>query len=93
VPVNRLRIRDVKQLGIAVRAVRKAQGLRQDEVGRMSHSFVGDLEDGKPTAQIGKVLEVLSELGVQFTLELPGGLKLKEKDLLLLTSPNETSSR
>lgn len=71
---NQLPIRDAKQLGAAVRAVRKAQHLRQDEVGRFSHSFIGDLEDGKPTAQVGKVLEVLSELGVKLTLELPHGM-------------------
>lgn len=64
-------IRDTKQLGAIVRAVRKAQSLRQDELGRISHSFVGDLEEGKPTAQLGKVLEVLRELGVTVRLELP----------------------
>jgi len=67
-------IRDAKQLGALVRAVRKAQVLRQDEVGRFSHSFIGDLEDGKPTAQLGKVIEVLRELGVKLRLELPAGL-------------------
>ena len=67
-------IRDSKQLGTLVRAVRKAQQLRQDEVGRFSHSFIGDLEDGKPTAQLGKVLQVLAELGVKLRLELPPGI-------------------
>lgn len=67
-------IRDTKHLGAFVRAVRKAQQLRQDEVGRFSHSFIGDLEDGKPTAQVGKVLEVLAELGVKLQLELPAGI-------------------
>jgi transcriptional regulator with XRE-family HTH domain len=73
-PDNQLPIRDAKQLGAAVRAVRKAQHLRQDEVGRFSHSFIGDFEDGKPTAQVGKVLEVLAELGVKLILELPRGM-------------------
>lgn len=77
-------IRDAKQLGRVVRAVRKAQSLRQDEVGRFSHSFVGDLEDGKPTAQLGKVLEVLSELGVKLRLELPTGMNLAQFDRYLL---------
>ncbi len=67
-------IRDTRQLGAIIRAVRKAQSLRQDELGRVSHSFVGDLEDGKPTAQLGKALEVLGELGVTLRLELPAGL-------------------
>ncbi len=73
-PIPSVPIRDPKQLGELVRAVRKAQALRQDEVGRFSHSFIGDLEDGKPTAQLGKVIEVLRELGVKLRLELPAGL-------------------
>lgn len=67
-------IRDTKELGKVVRALRKAQSLRQDELGRISHSFVGDLEEGKPTAQLGKALEVLSELGVTLHLEPPTGI-------------------
>ncbi|AMN46593.1 hypothetical protein ACG33_05670 [Steroidobacter denitrificans] len=67
-------IRDPKQLGAILRAVRKAQSLRQDELGRISHTFVGDLEEGKPTAQFGKVLEVLRELGVTVRLELPNDM-------------------
>lgn len=67
-------IHDAKQLGALLRAVRKAQDLRQDEVGRFSHSFIGDLEDGKPTAQLGKAFEVLAELGLKMRLELPPGI-------------------
>jgi transcriptional regulator with XRE-family HTH domain len=80
VSANDVHIRDAKQLGAFVRAVRKAQHLRQDEVGRFSHSFIGDLEDGKPTAQMGKVIEVLCELGVKLRLELPPGTNLKQFD-------------
>lgn len=76
-------IRDTKQLGAIVRAVRKAQSLRQDELGRISHSFVGDLEEGKPTAQLGKVLEVLRELGVKVRLELPSGIDRTQLDRYL----------
>jgi hypothetical protein len=80
VSVSNVPIRDAKQLGAFVRAVRKAQHLRQDEVGRFSHSFIGDLEAGKPTAQMGKVIEVLCELGVRLRLELPSGMDLKQFD-------------
>lgn len=72
-----VQIHDAAQLGGYVRAVRKAQGLRQDEVGRLSHTFIGDLEDGKPTAQLGKVIDVLSELGVKLHLELPERMDLE----------------
>lgn len=93
-------IHDPKQLGALVRAVRKAQALRQDEVGRFSHSFIGDLEDGKPTAQLGKVIEVLRELGVKLRLELPAGLDtdvlnrhLRESSITVDSAPDVDSHR
>jgi transcriptional regulator with XRE-family HTH domain len=92
-PTHDISIRNAKQLGTVVRAVRKAQSLRQDEVGRISHSFIGDLEDGKPTVQLGKVLEALNELGVQLRLELPAGLDRAHFDRYLRetsTSPDES---
>jgi hypothetical protein len=67
-------IKDSRDLGRVVRAVRKLQRLRQDEVGGFSHSFIGELETGKPTAQIGKVLEALRELGLKVHVELPPGI-------------------
>ena len=93
-------VRDPKQLGALVRAVRKAQALRQDEVGRFSHSFIGDLEDGKPTAQLGKVIEVLRELGVKLRLELPAGIDtdllnrhLRESSITVDSAPDVDSHR
>ena len=59
-----------------LRATRKWQRLRQDEVGRFSHSFIGEVESGKPTAQLGKVLEALRQLGIRCYLELPAGMAL-----------------
>jgi hypothetical protein len=73
-----IEVLDVKQLGQAVRAARKWQHLRQDEVGKASHSFILDLEMGKPTAQIGKVLEALRELGIQLYIELPSGMNAND---------------
>jgi hypothetical protein len=67
-------IQDSQQLGRVFRAARKHQGLRQDEIGRLSHSFIGEVEMGKPTAQIGKILEALRELGLRLHIELPQGL-------------------
>jgi len=60
-----------QRLGELIRATRKTQGLRQDEVGPFSHSFIGDVEKGKPTAQIGKLFELLRELGMRLHVELP----------------------
>jgi transcriptional regulator with XRE-family HTH domain len=60
-------------LGRLIRQVRKRQGLRQDEIARFSHTFVGEVEKGKPTAQVGKLFELLRELGLRVYLELPAG--------------------
>jgi transcriptional regulator with XRE-family HTH domain len=70
---NSFPLTTVDQLGRFVREIRKSQGLRQDEVGRLSHTFMGELESGKPTAQIGKVFEALRELGIQLYIAEPGG--------------------
>jgi len=71
---NLIPIANPEQLGKVIRAARKWQQLNQDEIGRFSHTFIGEVESGKPTAQLGKVLEALHELGIQFQLELPAGM-------------------
>jgi hypothetical protein len=67
-------IHDPQELGQVMRAARKWQQLNQDEVGRFSHTFIGEVESGKSTAQVGKVLEALRQLGIRFHLELPAGM-------------------
>lgn len=73
---NTIQISDLKQLGAIMRVVRKSQHLRQDEVGRFSHTLIGDLEAGKPTAQIGKVIAAMRELGIRLHVELPPGMDI-----------------
>lgn len=54
------------EVGEIVRAARKDAGLRQHELAGAAGvglRFIVDLEAGKPTAQIGKVLLVLAALG------------------------------
>lgn len=68
------RIDTPKELGRLVRAVRKTQGLRQDDLAAMigaSHVFLGDVERGKGSVQLGRVLAVLRELGIAVHLEVP----------------------
>ncbi|MEO0996421.1 MAG: helix-turn-helix transcriptional regulator [Pseudomonadota bacterium] len=60
-----------EQLGRRVRKERKAMGLTQAELALASGTgtrFVSDLENGKPTCQIGKTLTVLRTLGIRLTL-------------------------
>ncbi len=55
-------------LGTLVRTTRKAQGLRQPDLAGAcgtSVRFVVELERGKTTAQVGKVLRVLQMLGLR----------------------------
>lgn len=65
---------DSATLGRCIREARKRQGLRQDDLAAMvgvSHVFLGDVERGKPTVQLGRVLRVLAALGIGVTLHVP----------------------
>ena len=35
--------------------------------------FIVDLEKGKPTCQIGKIMQVLKALGVKIRIDMPAG--------------------
>lgn len=62
------------EIGDIVRKTRKAAGLRQDELAGAAGvglRFIVDLEAGKPTAQIGKALQVLAALGCSFDITPP----------------------
>ena len=62
-----IKIKSAEGLGRVVREARKAQKLSQDDLAGMSGTgrrFIVDLEKGKETVQLGKVLRVLATLGV-----------------------------
>lgn len=66
---------DVGALGIAVRQARKAHGLTQAGLAGLAGTglrFISELERGKPSAELGKVLDVLAVLGLRLCLLLPG---------------------
>ena len=55
------------QLGLLIRAARKTQRLRLDDVAgsaRLGPVFVREVERGKPTVQLGRVLRLLEEIGI-----------------------------
>ncbi|MCB1043640.1 MAG: helix-turn-helix transcriptional regulator [Acidobacteria bacterium] len=67
---------DSKQIGHIVRETRKRLGVTQQVLAMTSGSglrFIIDLEKGKPTCQIGKVLTVLQTLGIKLDLIPPSG--------------------
>ena len=71
-------IRSTEALGLLARAARLAQGMTRDEVANstgFSPKFISHVEGGKPTAQIGKVFQLLAELGItlqaQTSVDIP----------------------
>ncbi len=67
-------IRTAEDLGRLIRDQRKRQGLRQTDLAAIigaSHVFVGDVEKGKPSVQLGRVLRLLNELGLELRLSVP----------------------
>jgi HTH-type transcriptional regulator/antitoxin HipB len=58
-------------LGLHIRAARRSVGLRQDELAAAAGvglRFLVELERGKSTAQLGKILQVLDALGLTLTV-------------------------
>ena len=67
---------DSTSLGLIVRRERKAQKLKQAELAAVSGvgiRFIVDLEAGKPTLQLEKVLRVVTTLGCAITITPPVG--------------------
>lgn len=61
-------------IGESVKKTRKSMGVTQKGLALTSGTglrFIIDLEKGKPTCQIGKVLTVLHTLGIRLTLASP----------------------
>lgn len=62
------------ELGKIVRSARKVHGVSQQDLAMTSGAgqrFISDLENGKATCQLGKVLIVLQTLGIMLTLTPP----------------------
>jgi len=71
-------VKDLKytpqDIGRMVRETRKGLGVTQKELALTSGTgrrFIIELEKGKETAEIGKVLTILQTLGIQLTLTPP----------------------
>ncbi|TWT21505.1 helix-turn-helix transcriptional regulator [Luteimonas marina] len=62
---------DPGTLGAAVRQARKTHGLTQAELAGLAGTgprFISELERGKASAELGKVLDVLAVLGLHLLL-------------------------
>ena len=62
---------DTKKLGKLIREIRKAQKLSQEDLAGMSKTgrrVISELENGKETVELGKVLSILNNLGIGLKL-------------------------
>ncbi len=64
----------IQETGERIRSARKSQGLTQRELAMTANTavrFISDLENGKPTCEIGKAFQVIQCLGIQIELKSP----------------------
>lgn len=67
-----MKIKNIKDIALKIRNERKKQNLTQTQLAGLCNvglRFIVDLEAGKETCQIGKVLLVLDILGLNLTVE------------------------
>lgn len=65
------RVRTTEELGQAVREERRLQGLVQEDLALAAGTgrrFIIELERGKPSIQLGPVLDVLNALGLDLEI-------------------------
>lgn len=65
-------IKTPKDLGFAIRQKRKKDGLSLTDAAALcnvGYRFLSDLENGKPTVRLDKVLQVTQMLGLQLELK------------------------
>jgi y4mF family transcriptional regulator len=67
------------ELGAVVRAQRKHLALKQLDIaglGNTGNRFIVDLENGKPTVQLQKVLDIMELLGLELVVRPKSGRAL-----------------
>jgi y4mF family transcriptional regulator len=67
-----MKIKTTKDIAILIKTERKKQNLTQTELAGLCNvglRFIVDVEAGKETCQIGKVLKVLDVLGININSE------------------------
>ncbi len=70
-----MRIRNVEELGDFVRQERNHQGMTQADILGMANTgnrFIVELENGKSTVRLDKVLAVLDVLGLELLIQKKG---------------------
>jgi len=65
------KITSPKEIGNAIRKKRKEDGLTLSDASALcgvGYRFLSDLENGKPTVELGKTLQVIAGLGLEVRL-------------------------
>lgn len=68
-------IRRPSDIGLLVKAARKARSMSQDDLARrlgVSRLWINEFEGGKPTARLDLVLRALAELDITLTAQTGG---------------------
>ena len=74
-PIGNMNTKSPEQLGAAIRTRRRQLKVTQKDLAMTCGTglrFIIDLEKGKPTCQIGKILQVLQALGLKLQITIPG---------------------
>lgn len=83
-------------LGRLIRASRKALDLRQDDAAGsigVSENFLGKVERGGETVQWGKLFQVMKELGLSLSVEVPEAFAQDTEKHLLAIDKKSGKSR
>ena len=75
-----MKLKNTKQLGQLAKVVRQAQSLDQSTAGLLSGNgltFISQFENGKETVELGRVLRLLDQLGIELLIDIPPGLSEK----------------
>ncbi len=67
----KIRVRSASDIGAAVRSRRKSDGLTLVEAAglcNVNYRFLSNLENGKPTVRLDKVMDVLTALGLELEI-------------------------
>lgn len=65
-------IKSITDIANIVKKARKEQNLSQVELAQLSNlgvRFISDLENGKPTCEVEKVLKVIANLGIKLEVD------------------------
>lgn len=67
-----MQIKTIEDIGKLVKETRKKQGFTQVQLAQLSNvgaRFLSDLENGKQTCEVGKMLKVLANLGIKLEVK------------------------